>query len=62
MREAQRHPAKPIAHYRDKHRALARGQHHAAKSVDFLAAHGVADHGERLLADGIARDNVIGPL
>ena len=59
VRKTQRHPAKAVAHWRNQHRALARGQYYAGKAGDVFAAHGVADHRERLLADRVARQDII---
>jgi hypothetical protein len=51
MGNAQCHAAQAARHRLDQKGALARGQHYAGKTRDALAAHRIADHRERFLAD-----------
>ena len=46
-------------HWGNQHRALARGQYYAGKACDVFAAHGISYHRERLLADRVARHDII---
>ena len=59
VRKTQRHAAKSRTHGLDQKRPLARGQHHAGKADDALAAHRVTDNREGFLPDLLARHDVV---
>ena len=59
MSKAQRHTAQAVSHRLNQEWPLARRQYHAGETDHVRTAHGVADHGERFLPDGLTWNNVI---